>query len=257
MMEEAEIGMASVEAIAAIIAGDKQFILGQRVALHYRTAQQISAFFKGHGLVTKAESSSRNPYATEILSANRSYGTVRLIVKDILNPAIYASDTYVNVSPSDVAKHLNQYLASDGFQIVLRGAGFDLVPTGGIPDVLLETCAIPVTLLSEEDRPLVERAIADFADKSSDEVTRRSALTNLGHVLERLRPDIKGKLTKKDENDIFELLNNFGIRHHGVNQQSDYNAEIFYAWLFAYLIAAIRACCEILQQSLESDEELF
>jgi hypothetical protein len=51
-------------------------------------------------------------------------------------------------------------------------------------------------------------------------------------VLEFLRPAIKQHLKQERRNDIFNIANNFGIRHHNkINRQ---NMTIWYSWIFYY-----------------------
>jgi hypothetical protein len=57
----------------------------------------------------------------------------------------------------------------------------------------------------------------------------------LADVLEFLRPAIKQHLNKKKtKNDIFNIANNFGIRHHNKDQQTEYDKAIWYSWIFYY-----------------------
>lgn len=70
---------------------------------------------------------------------------------------------------------------------------------------------------------------------------RREAIRELADVLEFLKPAIKQHLNKKDENDIFNIANNFGIRHHNKDQQTEYDKAIWYSWIFYYYLATLHA----------------
>jgi hypothetical protein len=48
---------------------------------------------------------------------------------------------------------------------------------------------------------------------------------------------------------LFQVLNGFGIRHHNPQQQTDYDADIFYPWLFYYYLAAVRAGQKLLAKN--------
>jgi hypothetical protein len=85
----------------------------------------------------------------------------------------------------------------------------------------------------------VELAKKKFLSRNLDQ--RREAIRELGDVLEYLRQEVKSKLVKKDESDLFEILNNFGIRHHNKIQKTDYDKSIFYSWMFYYYLASIHA----------------
>jgi len=49
---------------------------------------------------------------------------------------------------------------------------------------------------------------------------RRYAVNDLAHVLEYIRKDIKSFLTSEDERDLFNIANNFGIRHYNDKQKN-------------------------------------
>jgi hypothetical protein len=74
---------------------------------------------------------------------------------------------------------------------------------------------------------------------------RKEAIRELADVLEYVRPEIKKHLDKKDENDIFNIANNFGIRHHNVDQKINYDKAIWYSWIFYYYLATLHAVLRI------------
>ncbi len=87
----------------------------------------------------------------------------------------------------------------------------------------------------------IDSAIIKFRRNKSTLEDRREAIRELADVLEFLRPAIKKHLNKKDENDIFNIANNFGIRHHNKDQQTEYDKPIWYSWIFYYYLATIHA----------------
>jgi hypothetical protein len=78
---------------------------------------------------------------------------------------------------------------------------------------------------------------------------RRDAIRDLADVLEYLRPRLKTALTKKDEAALFEIANNFGIRHHNAEQRTDYDKPIWYSWIFYYYLATIHAAVRLIERS--------
>jgi hypothetical protein len=68
---------------------------------------------------------------------------------------------------------------------------------------------------------------------------RRQAVRDLADVLEYLRPQVKEHLTKKDESELFNIANNFGIRHHNANQKTDYDAALWQSWMFYVFLSTI------------------
>lgn len=94
----------------------------------------------------------------------------------------------------------------------------------------------------------VEEAIAKFRRYRTTLAERRDAIRDLADVLEYLRPKIKGVLTKADEQDLFNLANNFGIRHHNQQQKTDYDSAIWLSWMFYFYLATIHACLHMIKR---------
>ena len=46
-------------------------------------------------------------------------------------------------------------------------------------------------------------------------------------------------LTKQDENDLFNIANNFGIRHHNDQQKTSYDTALWLSWMFYFYLATI------------------
>ncbi len=87
----------------------------------------------------------------------------------------------------------------------------------------------------------INSAILKFRRHKSTLDDRREAIRELADVLEFLRPAIKDHLNKKDESDLFNIANNFGIRHHNKDQQTEYDKAIWYSWIFYYYLATLHA----------------
>ena len=100
----------------------------------------------------------------------------------------------------------------------------------------------------DENKKRVEAAIEKFRGRNSSIDDRRHAVRDLADVLEFLRPKVKCILTKKDERDMFELANRFGIRHHNERQQTQYDPAIWLSWVFYYYLASIHALTRLLEK---------
>ncbi|WP_250482546.1 hypothetical protein [Caballeronia sp. GACF5] len=105
------------------------------------------------------------------------------------------------------------------------GQGYELTEQGEIltlPDdafALMLTAKIP----HADTQNIVERievAKLKYRRRALDE--RRDAVRDLADVLEFLRAEARTVLASKDEADLFNLANNFGIRHHNKDQKTDY-----------------------------------
>jgi hypothetical protein len=100
----------------------------------------------------------------------------------------------------------------------------------------------------------VQKAIERFRRGTSSWDERDTAIRDLAEVLELLRPKAKAHLHRKDENEIFKLLNGFLIRHHRPDQKSDYDRPIFLTWAFYELLAAIHACERLAARAAKAGE---
>lgn len=87
----------------------------------------------------------------------------------------------------------------------------------------------------------INSAVNKFRRHKSTLDDRKEAIRELADVLEFIRPSIKKHLDKKDENDIFNIANNFGIRHHNKDQHTEYDKAIWYSWMFYYYLATLHA----------------
>jgi hypothetical protein len=92
----------------------------------------------------------------------------------------------------------------------------------------------------------VSQAITKFRRYRSTAEDRRDAIRDLADVLEFLRPKLKLVITKSDENDLFNIANNFGVRHHNEAQKTDYDKAIWYSWMFYYYLSTIHAALRLI-----------
>jgi len=129
--------------------------------------------------------------------------------------------------------------------------GFEISEAGeilGLPDnniAPLLQADIPSSD-SENITKKIDSAVLKFRRHKSTLDDRRDALRELADVLEYLRPDIKKVLASKDEGDLFNIANNFGIRHHNVDQKVDYDKAIWYSWIFYYYLATLHAALRLI-----------
>ena len=102
----------------------------------------------------------------------------------------------------------------------------------------------------------VDAALLKFRKHGASLDDRRQAVRDLSDVLEYLRPHMKSLLNKKDEDDLFNIANNFGIRHHNDRQKTNYDTAIWLSWMFYFYLSTIHVVlrkiekekhCELLQ----------
>jgi hypothetical protein len=132
-----------------------------------------------------------------------------------------------------------------GFELSEQGEILALSPTGFEP---LLAAVLPVSD-SANVTSRVEAAIKKFRRHRSSIEDRRDAVRDLADVLEYLRPKLKEVLVSKDEQDIFNIANNFGIRHHREDQKTDYDKVIWLSWIFYFYLATIHAAVHLIEKS--------
>ena len=85
----------------------------------------------------------------------------------------------------------------------------------------------------------LDHAIALFRSRNSTRETQRSAVRSLAGILEERRQVLKERLLKKDEHALFQIANQFDLRHRNADQHSDYQAE-FLEWIFYWYLATVK-----------------
>jgi hypothetical protein len=85
----------------------------------------------------------------------------------------------------------------------------------------------------------VNAAVLRFRRHGATIDDRRQAVRDLADVLEYLRPKIQGLLVSKDEGDLFNIANNFGIRHHNDRQKTNYDASLWLNWMFYFYLSTM------------------
>jgi hypothetical protein len=138
--------------------------------------------------------------------------------------------------------------------VAIYGTGYELSPDG---DVLAKADAGFETLLEatlpridpENVEARVEEAKLKFRRHGSTLEDRRDALRQLADVLEFLRPKLRKVLMKADENDLLNIVNNFGIRHHNQDQKTNFDRGIWYSWLFYFFLAAIHGSSRLIKKA--------
>lgn len=131
------------------------------------------------------------------------------------------------------------------------GAGYELGDNGEI-----------YALLEEEFRPLlgatiptddtenieakISKAVNKFRRYGSTLDERHEAVRSLADCLEYLRKDLESVITKKDDNDLFNIANNFAVRHHNDKQKTNYDRAIWLSWMFYFYLATLHAGLRLL-----------
>ena len=77
----------------------------------------------------------------------------------------------------------------------------------------------------------VKYAVSKFSRYNSSVEDKKEAIRTLADVLEYLGK-FGIKLHNKDDSDLFKIINGFDIRHHNRMQQSGYDKDVWYDWMF-------------------------
>ena len=135
-------------------------------------------------------------------------------------------------------------LSSDGEILTKASSGFENLLDAPLP------CEDPDNISAR-----VEAAQRKFRRYRSSMDERRDAIRDLADVLEYLRPKLKTAFTAKDEADLFNIANSFGIRHDNSAQKTDYDKSIWYSWIFYYYLATIHAAVRLIERIESKDRK--
>jgi len=73
---------------------------------------------------------------------------------------------------------------------------------------------------------------------------KKDAVRELAELLEFLKKS-GIRLQKKNESDLFRIINNFDIRHHNKFQHGEYDKEIWYDWMFYTFLSSINVLLKL------------
>jgi hypothetical protein len=121
------------------------------------------------------------------------------------------------------------------------GDGFELTGTGQVERRLpkqVAELATPPSGSSPADEVHVAEAIRKYRSRVG--LDRRDAVRHLADVLERIRPNVKAQMFSKDEAALFQIANQFWIRHNDPGQQRAYDHDAWWDWLFHLYLSSIR-----------------
>ncbi|PZC49942.1 MAG: hypothetical protein DK306_000365 [Chloroflexi bacterium] len=139
----------------------------------------------------------------------------------------------------------NPYLArySSGFELHENGEIWAASPPGLEPPKVPETGDIVI-----DER--VQSAISRYARFGATPDDKRHAIRDLADILEQLRATIGTQLPSKAEARLFEIANDFGIRHLNESQKTDYKPE-WLDWIFRSFLNSVNMSLTTLVQSKE------
>ncbi len=78
----------------------------------------------------------------------------------------------------------------------------------------------------------IQSSVLKFRRHSSSIEDRKEAVRELADVLEYIRPHVKKEMMSNDERDLYNIANNFGIRHFNQKQKTGYDKPVWLSWIF-------------------------
>jgi hypothetical protein len=109
----------------------------------------------------------------------------------------------------------------------------------------------PVLPVKQVGNP-VDVAVQRYFRARGNDAERRAAVLELVGVLEYMRSHVNTTMMKGDENDIFNIANNFALRHRNLKQKSDYDDSTWLPWMFQVFLATIHAVARVLEYQSRS-----
>jgi hypothetical protein len=84
----------------------------------------------------------------------------------------------------------------------------------------------------------IDCAIKWWKNRNQSIEEKKQAILKLAGVLEYLKQDriLSTVLENKDTRDLFNIANNFGLRHNNPDQKIDFDKDIWYDWIFQYYL---------------------
>lgn len=109
-----------------------------------------------------------------------------------------------------------------------------LSPPDGRDDLAQRTLNRP----EDANADPVARAVLQFRDRHADRIQKRAACVLLAGELEQQRNRVKRELLSNDEGMLFQIANQFAIRHHRADQHPDYD-DAYLDWVFWMYLATV------------------
>lgn len=142
----------------------------------------------------------------------------------------------------EVNQFLNDY--STGYELSDKG---EILSLGDPHLQQLLDAQLPVYNPENVEMKMI-LASEKFRKYGSSLTDREEAVRILADCLEFIRPEIERNISSKDEGDLFNIANNFGIRHHNSKQKTNYDKNIWLSWMFYFYLATLHACLRIIKK---------
>lgn len=122
----------------------------------------------------------------------------------------------------------------DGYALSTDGEIVRLAPNGMAKLVTTP----PPTGTEDTNAAKLANAVHTFQLGRSTREQRKQAVRDLADILEYHRPAVVLHLGKETEKDLFNIANNFSLRHHRATQKDDYD-DAWLTWMFYTYLASV------------------
>ena len=145
----------------------------------------------------------------------------------------------------------NELLDEMRFDYRLADSGED---TGRMVRAMPDGLDDVVTEVLHPDSPhqdQVAHAVALFRKRDSTVEERRSAVVTLCGILEERRTLARQTIQKKDDAALFDIANNFHLRHQNAQQFKDYSPE-YLEWIFCWYLSTVQLVNRLLSRATDA-----
>lgn len=141
---------------------------------------------------------------------------------------------------------VNRILIVAGVELHLADAGEDIGRLVRVSGDSRNTLVDRV-LTVKDDGDARQHAVALFRSRAADREAKRSAVVALARLLEDRRQLLKKHLLRKDEGALFQIANEFDLRHSKADQRGEYD-EAYLDWIFWWYIATVDLADQLLSR---------
>jgi hypothetical protein len=145
-------------------------------------------------------------------------------------------------------EEMNHILLSykDGYELSIEG---EILFKGDDTKNFIETEFSPYDL--EHIDNYIHKAIKQWKSRNQSLDEKKQAIINLANVFEYLKKEgsLDAVLNTKDSSDLFNIANNFELRHHNKLQKPDYDVEIWYDWMIQFYLATCTTALRLIKKS--------
>jgi len=141
----------------------------------------------------------------------------------------------------EVNKQLSDY--KDGFELDKFGNIVSKTEKG-----LENIFEVEIPTEDEKIKSKIEESIKQFRKRGASLSERNDAVKKLADVLEHLKPKLQNVISKSDEKDLFNIANNFGIRHMNEKQKYNYDQSVWLSWMYYFYLSTIYAVLNLLEK---------